>query len=106
MGWFNRQDEQILDMLVKLSNSFQNFVRNYTMDQATELAELNAINATLKSNNAAITAELATMNASITTLTAKVANAGNTTPEVDAALADVQASADALTALVPPTPAA
>ena len=89
--------QALLDMPIKLSE----FMKEITMNMTELKTALDAVHAELMADNAAITDELAKLNISVENLTAEVAAAGGTTPEVDAALADVQASADALAALVP-----
>ena len=87
----------LLDMPTQLSE----FMKEIRMNEADLKTKLDAIHTTLVADQTAIAAKFTAMQASIDTLTAAVANAGSTTPEVDAALADVQSSADALAALVP-----
>lgn len=67
-------------------------------------AKLDHIKDTLAADYSAISTELATLNTKVSDLTAQVVATGMVTPEVDTALAGLQNSVDALTALVPPVP--
>jgi uncharacterized protein involved in exopolysaccharide biosynthesis len=63
------------------------------------------VESTLASLEAQFTKVAAEINAEIATLQAELANAGGSTPAMDASLARLQAIADALDALNPDVPA-
>lgn len=73
-------------------------LKEIKMDQQTEAAALVALKASMDASIARIVQK-------ITDLTAAVANSGNTTADVDAAVAALQAEGDALAAIVPAAPA-
>ncbi len=91
---FHHYDERSLDRIQQTLNQIQ-------MTQAEEATKLVGIKAQLTKVSAEVQAK-------IDALTTAIATAGATTPEVDAAVADLQTVADALDAIVPdevpPTP--
>lgn len=90
-------------------------IERFMATQAELLAALNALNdkvTVIKTEVGKIGTETQSLQANIVTLTNAVNNQGNTTPEVDAALAALQANADSLATqaqavddLVPDAPA-
>lgn len=81
--------------LAKISHQIQTLKEITMASQAALAASLTALAAQLEKAKAEVTAEVATLNTKVQELTDALGNV-QTTPEVDAALAAVQTSAQAL----------
>ena|SRR5438876_8251875 len=96
-------DELVAALVEKLAHPIITQLEKIMQSQAQLAADL----ATVKDQVVKIGTETRTLLDKIDTLTAAVVNAGNTTPEVDTALADLKAQAQIVDDLVPdaaPTP--
>ena len=74
------------------------------MTEAEQLVALQKVSDTAEKNRLEVVGVLASLATSVAALLEAQAKAGNSTPAVDAAVADVQAKLDATDALIPDAP--